>query len=281
MAFFGAARSACGNEPNDRVVLLVDPGVPTLARRLREEVEALGLEVRTVPAQVPDVPLEERARAAGAIAAIRIAKSGAGSVEMTIVNRATGKTVMRTLAVATPEDPASTELVATRTVELLRASLIELAAEHPSRGEIALPREVTETVTRELDGGAPTFSLGAAPAVGFATGAPPSANVEVALSLRTRSGFGAGVAAFVPLGASHVRVPEGDIELAATLLRLGALYETGSSDSDFPCAPTSGASSRCFRSRASFRRRTSAATRISSAPGPGSERSCCSPRRAI
>jgi hypothetical protein len=233
VALLSADRSALGSEQNDRLVLLVDPGVPTLARRLREEVEALGLEVRTVPAVEPDVPLEDRARSAGAIAAIRITTSGTGSVEMTIVDRATGKTVKRTLALTTAQDPASTELIATRTVELLRASLIELAAEHPPRGEVTLPPEVAETVTRELDDGAPAFSLGAAPAVGFATEAPASANVELTLSLRTHSGFGAGVAALVPLGVSHVRVPEGDIELAATILRLGALYETAPSDVGF------------------------------------------------
>ena len=95
---------------------------------------ARGLEVTVVSGRDPTEPLEARARAANAVGAIRITGSGSGSVEMTILDRATGKTVSRHLAIATPSDPASAELVATRTVELLRASLMELEAPHPPRG---------------------------------------------------------------------------------------------------------------------------------------------------
>src|SRR5688500_8238648 len=109
-------------EQGPALVVLIDPGLPALSRRLEEEIEALGLSVVNVPEIGPGESLEDRARSAQAVAAIRVMSAGSGFVEMTIVDRATGKTVSRRLAIATPADPAAAELVATRTVELLRAS---------------------------------------------------------------------------------------------------------------------------------------------------------------
>ena len=221
-----ATPSTRAEEGDQRLVILVDPGVPTLARRLREEVEALGLEVRSVPAAEPDVPLEERARASGAVAAIRIAPSGKDAVEMTIVDRATGKTVQRRLAITTPSDPASAELIATRTVELLRASLMELASAHPPRGAVSVPPEVTESVVREP--GTPIHSLGFGPGVSFGTGGPPYASGWVTLTLRGGSGFGVGAAWVAPIGGPALEVPEGSVELSPYQYRLAGIYETGS-----------------------------------------------------
>ena len=224
VAGFVASPASRAENGEQRLVILVDPGVPTLARRLREEVEALGLEVRSVPAAEPDVPLEERARASGAVAAIRIAPSGKDAVEMTIVDRATGKTVQRRLAIATPSDPASAELIATRTVELLRASLMELASAHPPRGAVSVPSEVTESVVREP--GTPIHSLGFGPAVSFGTGAPAFASGWAALTLRGSSGFGVGAEWVAPIGGPEFQVPEGSVALSPYQYRLAGVYET-------------------------------------------------------
>ncbi len=149
-------------------VLVIDPGVPALSGRLSEEIEALGLTVVIVDGD-SSAPLEESARENEAIAAIRIEGGGSGAVEMTIVDRATGKTVRRRLAIATPSDPASAELIATRTVELLRASLMELSAAHPPRGEVPITRPEIETLTAEE---APSFHLSIAVGPGAVKGSP-------------------------------------------------------------------------------------------------------------
>jgi hypothetical protein len=230
-AFLGSAATlalaapASAEENERRLVILVDPGAPTLARRLREEVEALGLEVRSVPVVEPDVSLDERARSSGAVAAIRIAPSGKDAVEMTIVDRATGKTVQRRLAIATPSDPASAELIATRTVELLRASLMELAATHPARGDVVVPAEVTESVVRETQGSG-EFSFGLGPALVFGAGAPALLSGWVSLSIRTSSGFGITAEWLPSLGGTELSVAEGSVKLSASEYRLGAFYET-------------------------------------------------------
>src|SRR5688500_19694357 len=133
-----SARAASAGEADSALVILIDPGSPALARRLEEEIETLELSVKVVREVDPKQPLEDLARSARAVAAIRVTQAGAGVVEMTIVDRATGKTVSRRLAIATPADPASAELGATRTVELVRASLMELSAPPPARGDPAL-----------------------------------------------------------------------------------------------------------------------------------------------
>src|SRR5216683_1126525 len=110
------------------VVMIVDPGVFPLSRRLGQEIESLGLVVKLVPADASHSPsLEDAALTAGAVAAIRIAPMGGGDVDMTILDGVTGKTVSWKLVAATTVEPAAGELIATRTVELLRASLMEIA----------------------------------------------------------------------------------------------------------------------------------------------------------
>lgn len=121
-----------------RIALVVDQPRDRLATLLRYEIEGLGLTVvsLTPEAGVATTPkaLEALARAAHAAAAIHIVSSG-NAVEVWIADRVTGKIVLRELV----EDNGSAvgdKLVVLRTIELLRASLLEAAAPHPSRGEV-------------------------------------------------------------------------------------------------------------------------------------------------
>lgn len=170
-------------------MVLMDPGVPELARRLREEIDSLGFEVVNVREDDARQPLELRARALGAVAAIRITLFGPGTVDMSIVDRATGKTVSRKLAIATSSDPAATELIATRTVELLRASFMELSATHPARGDVPVPAEARAlSVVDEASRGSGSVSVTAGPALTFDGGGfGPSFGVWSALTVFVRS----------------------------------------------------------------------------------------------
>ena len=90
LGWFPTARADSGSKT---VVMLVVPSVQSLARRLRQEIEALGLVVKWIPPEGVHLPsLEDEARAAGAVASIRIAPTGSGDVDMTIFDGVTGKT---------------------------------------------------------------------------------------------------------------------------------------------------------------------------------------------
>ena len=89
-------------------------------------------------------PLEARARAEGAFAAVRIVPSQEG-VEVWIVDRVTGKTVLRNISLD-PHADSPEAIVAVRTAELLRASLLETTLSHPARGEVEPSPEVLELV---------------------------------------------------------------------------------------------------------------------------------------
>jgi hypothetical protein len=131
-------------ESKPKVIVLVDSGDESLYQRLRQEMESLGLEVTDVNAVIgeADVNLDAQAKRLGAIAVVRVSGTGGGTVEMTIIDRATGKTVRRQLVSANSTDPAAYELIAIRTIELLRASLMELKSPHPSRGDVTVTKQI-------------------------------------------------------------------------------------------------------------------------------------------
>jgi len=213
------------------VVMIVDPGVAPLARRLRQEIESLGLTVKVVAVDAPRASsLEDEALAAGAVAAIRIAPMGGGDVDMTILDGATGKTVSWKLVAATTVEPAAAELIATRTVELLRASLMELAARRPSRADAAGSQEI-QTVAqpavddaRERDGG---LSLFVGPALLYSADFRPGAQLQSTLTWMPLHRVGLSGAVLVPMVAPRYTSREGSVDLFASLFRLSGVVELG------------------------------------------------------
>ncbi len=172
----------------DRVVVLSAPG-STLAVRLQAELEALGLDTITdvPPADVSPGALEAIAHEREALATIFLA-GGEHVLEIWIADRTTGKTVIRDIPVRTGS--ASDDTAVTKTVELLRASLLEVQFQ---TGSDKLPPALEKLVAPppplpqviELPPLAPlpklperlvTIRLG--PAIGFgAGGLPPSAQL--------------------------------------------------------------------------------------------------------
>lgn len=239
LAFSGSRARA--RDGGSAVLVLVEPGTTSLSRRLREEIESLGLRVELLPDR-RDSSLEAQAREAGAVAAIRVAPVRGGAVQMSIVDRATGKIVHRKLAIASHTDPAAAELIATRTVELLRASLMELSAAHPPRGEIEVTPAVRQLVaaspgtpgdaeelagTTDRGSGIQKFSFAAGPALVYSAHWQPGihAAAGVTWSLTERLALAAGLA--LPVTAAELSVNEGQVELRATHYRLGAAVALG------------------------------------------------------
>jgi hypothetical protein len=215
-----------------RKVIVIDPGVPALSGRLVEEIEALGLEAALIVESEPSESLEGSARKHGAIAAIRIGGSGTGAVEMTIVDRATGKTVSRRLAIATPSDPSSAELVATRTVELLRASLMELSAAHPPRGEVSVTEPEIEILTaQEAPSLRLSLAIGPSAVKGSSFGLSFGLGTSISVLWKERIGMTGHL--FLPVVGAELETAEGRIELRPSLYRVGGIVFLGERRSVF------------------------------------------------
>jgi hypothetical protein len=205
-----------------RVALLTDEPDAPVARRLAAELEALGFDriVAPPPATLSPSELGSIARSLGVVAAIRIVPSHTGA-EVWIVDRVTGKTLLREVLLEPTEPSRRADVLAVRAVELLRASLIEVEAAHPSRGDVPPPPAVREIVERETrrptaaprpaPPGADVFRVSAAPGLAWSPGGVP-ANVHPTLAvhwtaLSPRLGFGA--IALLPTVAREVCGDEG------------------------------------------------------------------------
>ena len=167
----------------------------SLTRRVRAELEGLGVDV--IVLKPPDegspsrAPLEQAARSVGAVAAVRLVASSEGKVEVWVADRVTGKAVVRELDA--PESGASDAAVAIGSVELLRASLMELHSGEPPHGDapanekiqaLALALQPPEDRRAWDSARAPEPSSASA-------GSVPSADADIGVWVRVASHLGA------------------------------------------------------------------------------------------
>ncbi len=224
------------------VVMVVDSSALPIARRLGLEIESLGLTVQVLDASSPQAAFaKDQALAAGAVAAIHLAPLGGGDVDMTILDRATGHTVNWRVAAPTPEDPAPLDLIATRTVELLRASLLELAARRAAEAEAAerarKAREAAREAARESE---PRFSLSAAPALSYSAHLRPSLLLQTGLAWLPVKHFGLAFSALLPALGSRLESQQGTVDVFASLYRLAPVFQTGEAASPVSLRCASG-----------------------------------------
>jgi hypothetical protein len=209
-------------------IVTADPNAP-LTRRVRAELEGLGLDVIVLKppeeASLSRAPLERAARSVGAIAAVRLVPSGEGKVEVWVADRVTGKAVVRELDA--PAGGASDAAVAVGSVELLRASLMELHTGDAPRGDapateqvraLALPSEAPPR-------GEPRYGLaiGAGAELGV-RGLGPSADAQAAVWIRVAPHVGARVVGHASLGPAHVVTPSGALDVRSELAGLAVTY---------------------------------------------------------
>ena len=216
--------------------MVVAPSALPLAQRLRQEIESLGLAVKWLPtserAQLPS--LEQEAASAGAVASIRIAPMGGSDVDMSIFDRGTGKTVSWKLVAASSTDPAAGELIATRSVELLRASLLQMAA-RPEPPKAPPQSERPSSPPTEAAPEAPeNLSLFLGPAVVYSTDFRPGAHVLSGVTWMPFARVGVSLSALVPVLPQRFERAEGAVDLYGSFYRLGGVLEATS-----PKAPVS------------------------------------------
>ncbi len=227
-----------------RILLLTDGDNEGSVSRLRAELKALGFEVKEqLVGSSPPSPaaLENEARQAGAVAALRLKASPRG-VEVWVGDRITGKTVLREVVLGTaatgprpdgsPPVDRDTE-IALGAVELLRASLLEIESELPSRGEVlpspAVRKMLAPVVRPRLEAAPappaqpPRFWLGLAPAIGLSPGGlSVSPHVQIDFDVLPLPRLNLGLSIVTPTAPSRLEAAEGTSSVTIGQAALGA-----------------------------------------------------------
>ncbi len=204
--------------------------------RVIAELESLGLAARRVdPGDAPAsrASLEASARSVGAISAIRAVPSE-GGVEVWIADRVTSKTVLRAVSVA-GEAVEPEAALALRTVELLRASLLETALPAAPPGEVPVTAEIREKMGIPRQEAAPRAAVReeAAPVLRVALGLGamvsrgglgPAAALDLGFAWMPSDHFGATLFAAIPLSRPDVTGAAGSVDLAAGIGGVGARF---------------------------------------------------------
>ncbi len=224
------AEAPARREAPATIAVLCAPG-DRFGLRLVAELEALGfaaviVDAGDAPASRP--ALEASARRAGAIAAIRAVPS-AGGVEVWIADRVTGKTVLR--VVTSDGDGSEPDAaLALRTVDLLRASLLEISLPAPAVGDVPAPQDLRARMALPPPEAAPPPP---APvlrvAVGFgAMGSPggvgPAGVLDLGVAWMPSEHAGGTLFAVIPLSRPEVTGAPGSADLAAGLGGVGARF---------------------------------------------------------
>jgi hypothetical protein len=230
---FGAAgaRGAVAPQPPPKVILIRPPAAPPAVTealvRLRGELVAVGFDAEvtelTLGADVR-ASLEKLAPpsvgAATALVAV-VASADPGSADLWVIDRVTGKTVVRKVNASGADAPRVAEVLAVRAVELLRASFLELAIAAPPSFETPPPPPVVveRFATATLEEADWTWAVEAGGGTADAIGGPWNAILSVA---RIEHAFGRRLCAritFAGLGtAARVNTPEGYVGLSQTVL---------------------------------------------------------------
>ena len=153
----GLPRARADAPPVSRVILLRPPEVPAAVSealvRLRGELMVEGFDAVVVErALEPDTraSLERIAPTMAATAVVAVvAGADPGSAELWVVDRVTGKTVVRRVRADPKAAARIAEVLSVRAVELLRASFLELAiSTRPPIDAVDAPVPTTPAVTR-------------------------------------------------------------------------------------------------------------------------------------
>jgi hypothetical protein len=228
-----AAVALAAGTPAPRVVLVRPPAAPASVTealvRLRGELLAAGFEAEVVELSLGAdvrgslerlVPPAGNGGSATALVAV-VASADAGSAELWVIDRVTGKTVVRRVNAGTADSTRAAEVLAVRAVELLRASFLELAVAPKNRETppVEAAPAVERWATAPLEEREWTWAVEAGGGTAVSVDGPwnafmPVARVERALGQRLCLRLG-----FVGLGVpAHVDLPTGSADVTESML---------------------------------------------------------------
>ncbi len=213
----GAARAL----ERPRIVVLDDAGQTRLAERIRAELLTMGFDaaVATLPAGDDTLArLTALTRERDAVAAIRVVIDvSADGADAMLFDRATGKKLQRHI-VGEVDQPARLALLA---VELLRASLLELALPDAPRGDVAASPALLQAarVPPPAPRPRPFVALEVGPGVLASRGGlPPNLALALSASMMAGAALRVGLFALVPLTAMTTRGAEGSSATNVTIV---------------------------------------------------------------
>ncbi len=217
-----------------RIVVIGPHGDDAIRTRLGAELSALGFEV-VAAEQDPSTPparaqLEAVAREAGAVAAVRLVPSPRG-VEVWIVDRVTGKTVLRDLSPPSSGLPTLTASSRSASSNSFAHRSSRSTPSTPRAAEIEPPPAVREAAhlppNVELRAPALVARAGATLLVSPG-GTPPGAGGLLAAGWMPRAQLGLEAFAATTLFTSHLDAPEGSASITSGLAGAGLRFVLGS-----------------------------------------------------
>lgn len=234
-----AGAAAARAQDGRPVVVLVRPAISSpmideMLGRTQAELAASGFEARIVtgvPGEAPRRSVEQAD--ADAIAAIAVVDpAGDATVEVWVDDRLSGKVSIRPLVARETDEHKAAAVLAIQAVELLRASLVEIARADPEEPAPAAPppRDTPPAAAvafaRGPEGASPRaeLSLAAGPA-GILTFDPvlPQLAPSLALALTTPGGLGGRLRWVGPGLGPDLDVEAGEVAVSTWLLTGGAL----------------------------------------------------------
>ena len=228
----GEARAAAAPapQPPPKVILVRPPAAPAAVTealvRLRGELVAAGFDAQVVEQVLgADVraSLEKlspaAAGAATALVAV-VASAEPGSAELWVIDRVTGKTVVRRVNAGATDPPRMAEVLSVRAVELLRASFLELAIATPPDNNAPPSTPVVERwATATLEESDWTWAVEAGGGTAYAVDGPWNAILSVARLERALGQRFCARVSFAGLGTTaRVDTPHGYVALSQTIL---------------------------------------------------------------
>ena len=217
-----SSRSATAARDRDaptRIAVLGSAEAEVTAQ-LDAELGLMGFEVvhADAPRQADPATLSALARELDVAAAVLVNARGR-DVDLWIVDRVTGKILVRSVRVDDPDSADAARITAVRSIDLLRASFRELEDE-PAPAAAEVPR--TAVVLAAMRPRAPRFVLGFGPAVtGAAGGLGPMAHVALAFEAWPHRRFGIGVRTLVPIAGARATATQGSARVLVGWIGVG------------------------------------------------------------
>jgi hypothetical protein len=229
---------AAGQQAASLVVLIAEQPGDAVSERLERDLRSQGFSVLVLSATPENssspAALEHAARGLGGVAAVRVLADARGS-ELWVLEPASSRSVRRSLLRPAGGGGDANE-VALGTLELLRASLVELHQPPPAQPAAPAPQPAPPPASA----GAPearaaaSFSLagGLAADLGLRS-VGPSLSTLWAVWARLGGCFGARGFVSLPIMAERDEVPEGRVEVEPTLLGAGVLCSLSQANARF------------------------------------------------